>query len=424
MVEPYIEAVAFIGNNKDILQKIKNGPKLKNINIDEYIENKINKLIYDYDPYNEKEVEKSETYKKNPERIFNYTFTELHKLFGGNIIVNNGPESTEINNEAALEIFNKFANEDKTLISELYYGIKQITKYCQKCKMTRYSYIYQRAILLDLNNNKSDIELEDEIINMVLNDDKKDYCPFCSMERKLKIKKTMIEKPKIMIIVINNKSNVRINYEEYMFDRQYKLIGIETIETPKKRNNLFCLFSKCFKSTQTKNYQFLSYENLEIELDKIQRENPYVLYYKKMDKKANKKKQKEKNFMNKGNINSNEELDKKSNDIKIKKKNKKLKTDIINDNIEEGNINNIKNNMNNKGNDIVLLFNFKESKELYLDTKDNKPFKIILEEFEKKWEIKIQKIMYNDKIIKLNNKPKELGMKDNDKILVLDDISI
>ena len=395
MVEPYIDAVSFIGCNHDLLKEIKK-IELKqeldknNQDLTEYIEEKINKLI---NPDNEKDKGTSELYRENPERIFNFTFTHLHKLFGKNNNSNKGAESAEINDETALEIFNKFAEEDETIISELYYGKKLITKYCGKCKMTQYSYIYQRAIPLDLKDYKSDIYLENEINDLVMESKEKQFCPFCSVERNLKITKSIKENPKTMIIVIkNNINNIRVNFDKYMFNEEYELIGVETTETPK--NNKLCLFSKCFKPIQTTkvSHRFWYDNFLENNFVQIKKENPFVLYYKKIVKKKKDKKEQQSNnkINNEDNINSN---------------------------------NNI-NNINKNGKDIFLLFNFSESKELYLDTKDNKTFKVILQEFEKRWKKKIKNIMFNEKKINLNETPLNLGMKDKDHIVVMDDMII
>ena len=341
MVEPYIEAVCFIGNNKDLLKKIKLVPeieqKFEEKDLQEYIEEKISNIIFKYDINKKNEEEKSELYQKEPERIFNCVFTDLHKLFGGGKVSDDGFKSAEINNETALEIFKKFAEEDKTIISELYYGKKQISKHCKKCKMILYSYIYQRTIVLDLIDYKRDINLEDEINNLIIEEEKKEFCPFCSMDRKLKIIKKIKENPQNMIIVLkNNINNIRINFEKYMFDDEYELIGAEISEIIK--TNKFCLFSKCSKASP-KRYQFFSDNMLEMQFNDIKKQQPFVLYYKKTGKKVKKKNKIGKKLINKENIKSNEEFLDNNNNINIskKKKEKKLKNMIIND---EDNLNN------------------------------------------------------------------------------------
>ena len=134
--------------------------------------------------------------------------------------------------------------------------------------------------------------------------------------------------------------------------------------------------------------------------------------------------------MNEENINSDEKFGGNNKNIIIpkKKKDKKeqQKNNIISDedSINNKNITTNINNINKNGKDIFLLFNFKESKELFLDTKDNKTFKVILKEFENKWEIKVKNIMFNKKKIDFNETPMDLGMKNKDHIMVMDDMII
>ena len=428
MVEPYVEAVSFICKNKDLLNEINKNPKLKkkypNDELEECIYEKLDNIIFYYEENNEEAEKSSQLYQKEPHRIFNYVFSFLYKLFKEKNI-NNKLQSAEINDENALELFNKFVEDDKSIITELYYGKKKVAKYCEKCKMTQYSYIYQRAIPLDLADKINDFDLEDELNNLIIEIKNKEFCPICSVERKLKITKTIKEKPKILVIVIyNNKNNIRINYNKSLFNDEYELIGIETTETPKK--SVFCLFSKCFKPSQT-SYRFLNEDMLDTELDKIQRENPYVLYYRKTEKKGKKKKKLNKKLINLKNINSNEELIDDNNNEKIVKKNNKNDKKIIDNNgnsLNCNNINNINNNINNQENNIVLFFKFNELKELYLDTKDNKTFRVILQEFEQKYNFSISNIKFNGKKIKLNDIPRDLGMKEKAFIIVMDAINI
>ena len=352
MVEPYVEAVSFICKNKDLLNEINKNPKLKkkypNDELEENIYKKLDNIIFDYEENNEEAEKNSQLYQEEPHRIFNYVFSFLYKLFKEKNI-NNKLQSAEINDENALELFNKFVEDDKSIITELYYGKKKVAKYCEKCKMTQYSYIYQRAIPLDLADKINDFDLEDELNNLIIEIKNKEFCPICSVERKLKITKTIKEKPKILVIVIyNNKNNIRINYNKSLFNDEYELIGIETTETPKK--SVFCLFSKCFKPPQI-SYRFLNEDMLDTELDKIQRENPFVLYYRKTEKKAKKKKKVNKKLINLKNINSNEELIDDNNNEKIVKKNNKNDKKIIDNNGNSLNCNNNKSTHNKIYND-------------------------------------------------------------------------
>ena len=241
MVDPYIEAVSFITKNKDILKEINNKPNLKNKfseqTLYDYIYNLINNIIYNYDEEDQKQVKKSEEMQEEPHRIFNNVLTNLHNLFGGGGIENSGLKSAEINDEIALELFNKAADKDKTIISELFYGRKKVAKFCPKCQMTQYSFIYQRVIDLYVTEFNSEVDLEELINQSIKKEKQKEFCPICSEQRNFKITKTIVEKPKIMIVIIKKDINkIRINYNRYMFNDQYELVGLEVAQTPPKKS--------------------------------------------------------------------------------------------------------------------------------------------------------------------------------------------
>ena len=210
----------------------------------------------------------------------------------------------------------------------------------------------------------------------------------------------------------------RINYDITLLDGTYKLVGIESTMTPK--SNIFGLLFRCFKQSPKK-YQYIDENEIEIKMDQLKKEYPYVLYYRRIDKKK-KKKTGKKIVKKENNIISNDELinEKIDNNIIIQRNNK-----IKNIN----SINNQKNNINDtnkikKGNRITLYFNFPNGKNLYIDTNDNKKFKEILQDFEKKYNIKISNIKYNDTKININKTPSFYKMEGEISLNVLDEINV
>ena len=423
MVEPYVDSLSIIGNNLDLLNEINSNSNLRKKfskqSLVDYNKERINNIIYDLD--NNKTNEKtSKNFKEKPFTIFNNIFTDLHRLFGADRVKNTGLESAQINNEAALDTFNKYVEDDKTIISELFYGKKKEEKFCKICKITQYNYMYQRAIDLNMEKYGSDINLEDEIIELISKEKNKEFCPMCSQIRNLEITKTTIELPKIMVIVFrNNQSNIRINYDKYILDDNYELIGAETTYTPK--TNVFGLFFRCFKPLPTK-YKLYSNSTIDEKRSELIREQPYVLYYKKNEKKSKKKKKRGNTIKNNEKILSSNESINNKNDITINKKEKKS---FIKNNInDEGSVNKYKNKSqtNSKKNMITLYFNFNNMKELFLDTNDSEIFDNILDELYNKYGIKIKNIIFNEQKINLKKTPKSYGIKDKAKIKVLDEM--
>ena len=339
MVDPYIEAVSFITKNKDILNEINNKPNLKNKfseqTLYDYIYDIINNIIYNYDEEDKKQVKKSEEMQEEPHRIFNHVLTNLHNLFGGTGIENSGLKSAEINDEIALELFNKAADKDKTIISELFYGRKKVAKFCPKCQMTQYSFIYQRSIDLDVTEYNGEVDLEELINQSIKKEKQKEFCPICSEQRNFKITKTIVEKPKIMIVVITKNINkISINYKRYMFNDQYELVGLEVAQTPPKKS-IFGLFCKCFSPKPQPEFRLIRGEMIDNDFDTIKMEQPYVLFYQKKDKKKKGKKIKDKK-----NTISNEESNGINSNINLQKSKRKNKNNIKINHISD------KNNMN------------------------------------------------------------------------------
>ena len=435
MAEPYIEALSFIGNNQEIIDEIESNKRLKKKfsenSLNTYLEQRMNKIIYDYNIDNENEEKKSKELKENPYMIFNNTFTDLHTLFGGNRTKNNGLKSAEMNNEKAIEGFKLYEENDRTIISKLFYGRIRKEKFCPTCKLTQYSYIYKRAFDLNMDKYNRDINLEDEMNKLITKGTISEFCSICSEKKNMQELKTIVELPKIIVIIVRGKNlnKSRINFDMYLFKNCYELVGIESSWT-NKSSNIFSLLFRCFKQTSPKKYKYTNNNEIQSKINQLYNEQPYVFYYKRVDHKNKKIKNIINKLVEKGenNINSNNELIDKPEGVTIKKNTTKKIVNIIENNKEQKNINNknkkITTKKINKGKPICIIFRFKNEKELYFDTNDGKIFKDILQDFESKHEIKISNIMYNDKKIDIYKTPNFYKIKDNSYIDVMDDLNI
>ena len=443
MVEPYIEALSFIGNNQEIISEIESirglKKKILKTSLSTYIEERMNNIINGCN--NKNEEQNSEEFIKKPHMIFNNTFTDLHTLLGGNKKKSKSLQSAEMNDEKSLELFKRFEEDDRTAVSKLFYGKKRIEKYCSTCKLTQYSYIYQRAFDLNMDDYNRDIDLEDEMKKLITNETTFEFCSMCSQKKKLKVKKTVVELPNIIVIVVRRSpsNNSRINFCEYLFDECYELVGIESTLTIK--SNIFSLFFKCF-NPPPKKYQYTSSVEIKSKISQLIKEQPYVLYYMRVKKKEKKIKKIMDKIVEKGenNISSNNELIEsvhKTEGVTIKKIKKKKnlnnnKNKNENENFENKNSQNNNNIINkkkltkktNNEKPITLFFTFLNGKELYLDTTESKIFKEILQDFENKYnfKFKISNITYNDKKIDINKTPSFYKMKEQSYINVIDDI--
>ena len=59
-------------------------------------------------------------------------------------------KSIEYDRDKANKSFNEFFEKDSSIISDLFFGIKLITKTCRNCSMTQYSCKYIKAIPLNV----------------------------------------------------------------------------------------------------------------------------------------------------------------------------------------------------------------------------------------------------------------------------------
>ena len=400
--------------NQELPQEFKSLEKF----IDYFIEEKI--LINEKDNL-EKEREK-EYIQKYPQKIFTFFLNELHKIFKNNHEENIMIQSVEYDRERALGYFKEFRTRDESIISELFFGTKLITKYCKKCQMTQYICKYLRFIPLYINNINEDFNLKNVYNSLQREFNIRGFCEMCSDERDLKVKIEIKEKPKILIfIIINYQNGINMKFP-YTFQERYELICAETLES---KNCILSCFNKiCKKNNKyykiSYNYsKYLNnYENYLNE-NNLPKGNPYVLFYERIY-----------DYQENNNINDKmTEID--NNDFKSSQYlNNSNKNFNINNNFnidEKNNFNNIKEKYGGKnsdesfiseGKEICLYFKFKENeKELFIDIKDNQIFNEIIEQFKNKYKLNDDennknKIYYKKKKINCQKTPKQLGLKD------------
>ena len=75
-------------------------------------------------------------------------------------------------------------------------------------------------------------------------------------------------------------------------------------------------------------------------------------------------------------------------------------------------------------NEITIYFDFKNGKQIYIDTDKNTKFSIVLEELKEKYEwlknIKIKCFLYNNKEVDLNKSCEQNNIVDSAKISIID----
>ena len=355
---------------------------------------------------------KEKAYIQNsPEKVFYFFLDELHKIFKNNIgeeeeKENDKIKAIEYDGDKANKSFNEFFVKDRSLISDLFFGIKLITKTCKNCSMTQYSCKYVRAIPLNVEKITSEVNLESLIPTIIEKDfEIEDLCQMCSNKQKLDVKIKITKHPKILILIFKNyKKEVEIKFERSVkiCKKKYHLISVAIVS---KLGILDYIF-KCGKKQCKTLYDESSY----IFKSKIPKGTPYVLFYKNMEDT-----QDENNYF--------KDSDFGGPLIDNEKSQNNINNNEFNDtNIEEEN--NYGSNEKFRGKkDICFYFTFPNNKQLYIDTDDCQKFYNIIEQLKQKYnlsgeDINEQKVHYKGKKINCLKCPRELGLKDGSDIKV------
>ena len=102
---------------------------------------------YNINPQKEDDYQKiseKEYLRNNPHKIFSFFLDELHKVFKDVEDSDNDNENkqkikaVEYDSQAAKKLFMDYMEEDKSYISETFFGCKKIIKLCKNCGLTQY----------------------------------------------------------------------------------------------------------------------------------------------------------------------------------------------------------------------------------------------------------------------------------------------
>jgi ubiquitin C-terminal hydrolase len=209
-IKPYLEALSIFTK----IDKIsKNFSKI----YDE--RNKNNILTENFDSlesfikyFKQNNIKEKKNFSKSPENIFNLFLDELHKLFKMNSLKEEEEKEIGKNKEIdfdkdiAHQSFNKFYKKDRSIIRDLFFGVKLIKKTCKFCGITEYNYEYLKVVPLNVEQITSEIEAEaeaEDIISSLEKSFEKEFlCQICSIKQKFDIEMKVIKEPKILIIII------------------------------------------------------------------------------------------------------------------------------------------------------------------------------------------------------------------------------
>ena len=413
-INPYLESFSFFKDNAQLKQKFLHlnssvqNDKLTEDFYSNYIQEFIHNIKLNIIESSEKDKQIN-IFQTKPKIIFDCLLNELHKIFGGKEIYATKIKSKELNKENANNIFKKFKENDKSYISDNFFGVKLIEKKCNECNMTQYTYKYLKTIPIKVSDIKDDtiLDIEKYLKKIQLKFPSEDFCAMCSSKRKLNVRIKIVNFPKILILVFYGKAKFKI--KNTIKHGEYELIAAEI----KNKNNFIDIIN--YFGLNYKNYQYVNKEtNKEIE-DSLEEEIPVVLFYKRReqmildDDSGNSSKD---SFCTSDKSTENNDTQ----DIEINNNHKKSSPKIKEKN------NNIKTKKN-----INLIFKLSKSeKEYNIKVSNCYSFSKITEDLKKQYKdfdknkIDLNKIMFNNKQISMNKNPVDYNIKEGNKIMILE----
>ena len=413
-INPYLESFSFFKDNAQLKQKFLNlnssvqNDKLTEDFYSNYIQEFIHNIKLNIIESSEKDKQIN-IFQTKPKIIFDCLLNELHKIFGGKEIYATKIKSKELNKENANNIFKKFKENDKSYISDNFFGVKLIEKKCNECNMTQYTYKYLKTIPIKVSDIKDDtiLDIEKYLKKIQRKFPSEDFCTMCSSKRKLNVRIKIVNFPKILILVFYGKAKFKI--KNTIKHGEYELIAAEI----KNKNNFIDIIN--YFGLNYKNYQYVNKEtNKEIE-DSLEEEIPVVLFYKRReqmildDDSGNSSKD---SFCTSDKSTENNDTQ----DIEINNNHKKSSPKIKEKN------NNIKTKKN-----INLIFKLSKSeKEYNIKVSNCHSFSKITEDLKKQYKdfdknkIDLNKIMFNNKQISMNKNPVDYNIKEGNKIMILE----
>jgi hypothetical protein len=413
-INPYLESFSFFKDNAQLKQKFLNlnGSVQNNKLTEDFYSNYIQEFIHNIKLNIIESSEKDKQiniFQTKPKIIFDCLLNELHKIFGGKEIYATKIKSKELNKENANNIFKKFKENDKSYISDNFFGVKLIEKKCNECNMTQYTYKYLKTIPIKVSDIKDDtiLDIEKYLKKIQRKFPSEDFCTMCSSKRKLNVRIKIVNFPKILILVFYGKAKFKI--KNTIKHGEYELIAAEI----KNKNNFIDIIN--YFGLNYKNYQYVNKEtNKEIE-DSLEEEIPVVLFYKRReqmildDDSGNSSKD---SFCTSDKSTENNDTQ----DIEINNNHKKSSPKIKEKN------NNIKTKKN-----INLIFKLSKSeKEYNIKVSNCHSFSKITEDLKKQYKdfdknkIDLNKIMFNNKQISMNKNPVDYNIKEGNKIMILE----
>ncbi len=145
-----------------------------------------------------------------------------------------------------LKIF--ILEQNKSIIKDLFYGIKKITIYYECCKILKYKYIQYKFIFVNCQNNKNPNNIQSIINEWKKHKKSKLKCDKCLNVVEILETYELYTLPQILIIILHNtlnKINLDLNSKIKINNDEYEIIYcIITVKEDKDNFNIIINISR------------------------------------------------------------------------------------------------------------------------------------------------------------------------------------
>ena len=247
----------------------------------------------------------SELNKSKKKEELKYNSSEI-EVFKEEVYLNKEEKNKEYNT-----FLNKCNENNKSIIYDLFYGIKEVKITCDICNKSNYK--YEMIDTIELSKNKlNKFYIQNKIANNISIEDCLNYykikenhqenafieCPICNDLQTFTVFNKITKYPNVLILyfinnmnTIENEEEIKINISEKIkpLNDEYELIGIISLKNINKINNYEeDKYIAYLKDLSNKNWLLYDNDNNNGKINNIKNNdfiakiNPIVLFYKKI----------------------------------------------------------------------------------------------------------------------------------------------
>ena len=178
----------------------------------------------------------------NFEQIFNFILIKLHKeLNKKQIIKKELPKDDYDENIAYNNFINNFSEQNNSEIQKIFFGLKEIIDIYKCCTLKKYSFEIYKYITFNIENINNLQNLISDLENKYIKKEK--FCEMCYINSEIFSQQKLYSSPNILVIIMNNKKKMTIEYNTIIHTKKYEYKLICCITESKTENNFNIIYN-------------------------------------------------------------------------------------------------------------------------------------------------------------------------------------